>query len=113
MAELKAKGSCDFCGEACNADMRGAKAYDCADFAMALTGAMSYGAWAACPACAAFIDGERWDSLEERMTQMQCRRFGLAGELMLPTLRRMHTQQIQLFWQHRINAESDAATSVR
>jgi len=32
MAELKAQGVCDFCGEACNADMQGAKAYDCDDF---------------------------------------------------------------------------------
>jgi hypothetical protein len=37
MAELKAKGVCDFCGEECNADMQGAKAYDCADFTMPMT----------------------------------------------------------------------------
>jgi hypothetical protein len=40
MTELKANGTCDFCGEACNADMQGAKAYDCEDFPMALTGAI-------------------------------------------------------------------------
>jgi hypothetical protein len=37
MAELKTKGVCDFCGEACKADMRGAKAYHCADFPMQMT----------------------------------------------------------------------------
>jgi hypothetical protein len=102
MAELKAKGICDFCGEACNADMQGAKAYDCADFAMAMTGAMSHGAWAACPACAAFVGSESWDALEARMTAIQRRRFGFLAELMSPRLRLMHAQQIQLFRQHRI-----------
>ncbi len=102
MAELKAKGTCDFCGEACNADMRGAKAYDCADFPMAMTGAMSHGAWGACPACAAFVDSENWDALEARMTAIQRRRFGFLAELMSPRLRLMHAQQIQLFRQHRI-----------
>jgi hypothetical protein len=68
MAELKAKGVCDFCGEACNADMRGAKAYDCDDFPMPMTGAMSYGAWGACPACAELIDSEQWHALEDRTT---------------------------------------------
>jgi hypothetical protein len=108
MAELKAKGICDFCGETCNADMQGAKAYDCADFPMALTGAMSRGAWGACPACAALIDSEKWDALEGRMTEIQRRRFGFFAELMLPQLRRMHSQQVQLFRQHRIDLESHA-----
>ena len=66
MTELKAKGVCDFCGEACNADVRGAKAYDCAEFPMAMTGAMSHGAWGACPACAALVDGEKSDDLGKR-----------------------------------------------
>ena len=101
MTELKAYGTCDFCGEACNADMQGAKAYDCEDFPMALTGAMSYGAWGACPSCAAFVDDENWDALEKRMTAIRRRRFGFLAELMLPKLRRMHAQQIQLFRQHR------------
>jgi hypothetical protein len=101
MAELKSKGTCDFCGEACNSDMRGAKAYDCEDFAMAMTGAMSHGAWGACPICASFIDREDWDALEEHMTATQSRRFGLLAKLMLPQLRRMHEEQIQLFRQHR------------
>ncbi len=103
MAELKPKGTCDFCGEACNADMVGAKAYDCSDFPMAFTGAMSYGAWGACPACAQLVDGERWESLEERMTTVQRRRFCFVAEPMLRQLRRVHTQQIRLFRQHRIS----------
>jgi hypothetical protein len=101
MAELKAKGTCDFCGEACNSGMRGAKAYDCEDFAMAMTGAMSYGAWGACPTCAGFIDSEHGDALEKHMTAMHSRRFGFLAKLMLPKLRQMHAQQIQLFRQHR------------
>lgn len=107
MAELKAKGVCDFCGEACNAHMRGAKAYDCADFAMAMTGAMSHGAWAACPACAGFIDREQWHALKERMTEVHRQRFGFMAELMLPMLRQMHAQQVQLFRQHRIVTEAN------
>lgn len=103
MAELQANGVCDFCGEACNADMNGAKAYDCSDFPMALTGSMSYGAWGACPACSELIDGEQWGSLEQRMTNIQRRRFGFVAELMLTQLRRLHAQQIQLFRQHRID----------
>lgn len=101
MAELKAKGICDFCGEACNADMQGAKAYDCEDFSMALTGAMSYGAWGACPACAALIDSEHWHALEDRLTEVQSCRFGFLAETMLSRLREMHAQQIQLFREHR------------
>jgi len=101
MTELKPKGTCDFCGEACNADMVGTKAYDCSDFPMAFTGAMSYGAWGACPPCAQLIDGERWEMLEQRMTKVQRRRFGFVAELMLPQLRRLHAQQIELFRQHR------------
>jgi hypothetical protein len=101
MTELKANSTCDFCGEACNADMQGAKAYDCGDFPMALTGAMSYGAWGACPACAALIDSENWDALEKRMTAIQRHRFGCLAELILPKLLQMHMQQIQLFRQHR------------
>jgi hypothetical protein len=104
MAELQAKGVCDFCGEACNADMRGAKAYDCADFEMPMTGAMSHGAWGACSGCAALIDSEGWDSLKERMTETHSRRFGLVAEVLLPMLRQMYAQQIQLFRQHRIVA---------
>jgi hypothetical protein len=94
MAELKAKGICDFCGEACNADMQGAKAYDCADFAMAMTGVMSHGAWTACPACAGFIDREQWHALEDRMTEVHRQRFGFMADLMLPMLRQMHAQQV-------------------
>jgi len=105
MAELKAKGVCDFCGEECNADMRGAKAYDCADFPMAITGAMSHGAWGACPVCALLIDGERWHALEDRMTDIHRERFGLMAEMMLPMLRQMHAQQVRLFRRHRIVAE--------
>jgi hypothetical protein len=101
MTELKANGTCDFCGKACNADMQGAKAYDCGDFPMALTGAMSYGAWGACPACAAFIDSENWQALEKHMTAIQCHRFGFLAKLMLPKLRQMHAQQVVLFRQHR------------
>jgi hypothetical protein len=104
MAELKAKGVFDFCGAACNGDMPWAKAYDCGDFSMPMTGAMSYGAWGACPACAGLIDDECWDALEERMTAIQRRRFGFLAELRLPELRRMHTEQIQLFRQHRTKA---------
>jgi hypothetical protein len=111
MAELKAKGTCDFCGEACNADMQGAKAYDCEDFPTALTGAMSYGAWGACPSCAAFIDDESWDALEKRMTAIQCRHFGFLAKLILPRLRQMHKQQIQLFEQHRKALLSDEESS--
>jgi hypothetical protein len=108
MAQLKAKGICDFCGEACNADMQGAKAYDCADFQMALMGFMSHGAWGACPTCAALIDGERWNSLEGRMTEMYRRRFGLLGELMLTKLPWVPAQQVRLFRQHRIDSETHA-----
>lgn len=111
MAELKAKGTCDFCGEACNATMQGAKAYDCADFPMPLTGAMSYGAWGACPACALLIDVEDWDALEKRMTELHRRRFGFLAELMLPKLRQMHTRQLQLFRQHRTKAASGSETA--
>jgi hypothetical protein len=103
VTELKANGTCDFCGDACNADMQGAKAYDCEDFPMALTGAMSYGAWGAYPACAALIDSENWDALEKHMTAIQRHRFGFLAELMLPRLRQTHVQQIQLFRQHRIS----------
>jgi hypothetical protein len=109
MAELKTKGVCDFCGDACNTDMQGAKAYDCEDFPMAVTGAMSHGAWGACPSCAALVDGEKWDDLEKRMTAMQRRRFGFLAEPMLPMLRLMHAQQVQLFRQHRIVAEANEA----
>ena len=105
MAELKAKGFCDFCGEACNAGMRGAKAYDCDDFPMPMTGAMSYGACGACPACAELIDSEQWHALEDRMTEVHRQRFGFMAELMLPMLRQMHAQQVQLFRQHRIVTE--------
>ena len=101
MANLKPKGTCDFCGDACNADMPGAKAFDCEDFPMAMTGAMSHGAWGACPTCAGLVDHEDWDALEKHMTGMQVRRFGLIAKLQLPKLRRMHTQQIALFRQHR------------
>jgi hypothetical protein len=104
MAELKAEGTCDFCGEACNSDMRGAKAYDCEDFAVPTTGTMSYGAWGACPSCAGLIDGEDWDALEKRMTEAQRGRFGFLAEQRLPEMRLMHTQQIQLFRRHRIDA---------
>jgi hypothetical protein len=106
MTELKPNGTCDFCGEACNADMQGAKAYDCEDFPMALTEAMSYGAWGACPSCAAFVDDQNWDALEARMTEVHRRCFGLMTELMLPILRQMHAQQIALFRQHRIRIGS-------
>jgi hypothetical protein len=112
MTELKAEGTCDFCGEPCNADMQGAKAYDCEDFPMALTGAMSYGAWGACPSCAAFVDDENWDALEKRMTAIQRRRFGSLAEMMLPRLRRMHAQQIQLFRQHRLVASTNQAVGM-
>lgn len=101
MAELKVKGVCDFCREACNADMRGAKAYDCADFPMPMTGAMSHGAWGACPACAGFIDREQWYALEDQMTQVHRSRFGLMAEFMAGRLRKMYVEQIQLFRQHR------------
>lgn len=111
MTELKAKGVCDFCGEACNADMQGAKAYDCADFPMPMTAAMSYGAWGACPACATLIDGEQWSALQDRMTELCRRRFGFPAELMLPKLRQMHMQQLQLFRQHRVNAGADAVVA--
>ena len=107
MTELKTHGTCDFCGEACNANMRGAKAYDCEDFPMPMTGAMSYGAWGACPACAAFIDSEQWHALEDRMTEVHRRHFGFMAELMLPILRQMHVQQLALFRQHRISPTSD------
>lgn len=110
MTELKANGTCDFCGEACNADMPGAKAYDCEDFPMALTGTMSYGAWGACPSCAALIDSENWDALEKHMTAIQRRRFGSLAEMMSPRLRQMHMQQIQLFRQHRLVAPTDQTT---
>lgn len=109
MAELNAKGVCDFCGEACNADMRGAKAYDCADFSMPMTGAMSWSAWGACPLCAALIDSEQWQALEERMTQIHRHRFGLMAEFMAPRLRKMNDEQIRLFRQHRIVTEADEA----
>jgi hypothetical protein len=109
MAELKTRGVCDFCGEACNSDMRGAKAYDCADFAMPITGMVSHGAWGACAACAALIDSEQWNSLEERMTEIHSRRFGLVAEVNLPMLRQMHAQQIELFRRHRIVAVADEA----
>jgi hypothetical protein len=112
MAELNAKGVCDFCGGACNADTRGAKAYDCADFPMPMTGAMSLGAWGACPACALLVDGESWHALEGRMTDIHRGRFGLMAELMLPRLRKMNEEQIQLFRQHRIVTEADAAVVV-
>ncbi len=101
MAELKAKGTCDFCGEACNADMRGAKVYECGDFAIPMTGAMSHGAWAACPTCAGFIDRDNGDALEEHMTAMHRRRFGFLARLMMPKMQRLLKQQIQLFRQHR------------
>jgi len=85
--------------------MRGAKAYDCSDFPMPMTGAMSWGAWAACPICAGFIDREQWHTLEERMTQVHRRHIGLMAEIVLPMLRRMHAQQVRLFRRHRIVAE--------
>ena len=110
MAELKAKGICDFCGETCHADMRGAKAYDCEDFTMPMTGAMSYGAWGACPNCAEFIDREQWQALEDRMTAVHRRRFGFMAALMLPTLRQMHAQQVELFRRHHIVAEANDAS---
>jgi hypothetical protein len=110
MTELKANGTCGFCGEACNADMQGAKAYDCEDFPMALTGAMSYGAWGACPTCAALIDSENWDALEKHMTAIQRHRFGFLAELMLPRLRQTHVQQVELFRQHRTLAPEIAGT---
>jgi hypothetical protein len=112
MTELNANGTCDFCGEACNADMQGAKAYDCGDFPMALTGAMSYGAWGACPACSALIDSEHWHALADRMTQVHRRRFGFLAETMLPRLQQIHAQQIQLFRQHR-NVEDIAGNQRR
>jgi len=104
MAELKAQGVCDFCGEACNADMQGAKAYDCDDFPMPMTGAMSFGSWGACPACAELIDSEQWQALEDRMTNVHRQRFGFMAELKLPMLRQMHAQQVQLFRRHRVIA---------
>lgn len=110
MAELKAKGICDFCGEACNADMRGARAYDCADFPMPMTGAMSHGAWGACPDCAALIGSEEWESLEERMTEIHSRRFGFVAQPMLPMLQQMHAQQVQLFRRYRTVAASNDAS---
>lgn len=110
MADLREKGSCDFCGEACNAGMRDAKAYDCADFQMPMTGAMSYGAWGACPACALFIDGEQWHALQDRMTETHRRRFAFGAELMLPMVRQMHAQQVELFRRHRVLAAADRAT---
>jgi hypothetical protein len=117
MAELKAKGICDFCGEACNADMQGAKAYDCDDFPMPMTGAMSHGAWAACPACAGFIDREQWHALKERMTEVHRQRFGFMADLMLPMLRQMQSQQIELFRKHRVlapdYAERNSAIGLR
>jgi hypothetical protein len=109
MAELQAKGVCDFCGETCNANTRGAKAYDCEDFTMPMTGAMSHGAWGACPACALFIDAEQWHALHDRMTEIHSRRFGFVAEVLLPLLRQMYAQQIQLFRQHRIVAVTDEA----
>ena len=112
MAELKAKGVCDFCGEACNADMGGAKAYDCADCEMPM-GGTSIGAWAACPDCAALIDAEQWHALEDRMTEIHRHRFGLMAELMLPVLRQMHSQQIQLFRLHRLVAAERAKSETR
>jgi hypothetical protein len=112
MAELKANGTCDFCGETCNANMQGAKAYDCADFPMPMTGAMSWGAWGACPLCAVLIDSEQWQALEERMTQVHRRRFGLMAEFMAPRLRKMNEEQIQLFRQHWIVTEADEAVVV-
>jgi hypothetical protein len=101
MAELKAKGTCDFCGDACNADMDGAKAYDCEDFVMPVSGAMSTGAWGACPTCARIMDREDWRALEEQMTEMQRLRFGSLANAMLPQLQRLQAQQIRLFRQHR------------
>jgi len=101
MAELRAKGVCDFCGEACDADMRGARAYDCDDFPMPMTGAMSEGAWGACPTCAVLIDREEWGLLEERMMQIHSRRFVVLPPPMIPMLRQMQAQQIQLFRRHR------------
>lgn len=71
MPTLKPKGVCDFCPGACNADMRGAKAYDCTDFQMEGGHVTSQGAWAACPACAALVDAEKWDELVERMAAGQ------------------------------------------
>jgi hypothetical protein len=111
MTELKANGTCDFCGEACHADMQGAKAYDCEDFPMALTGAMSYGAWGAWPSCAAFVDDDNWDALAARMTAIQRRRLGSLAEMMLPRLRQTHVQQIQLFRQHRKTLLHDEESS--
>lgn len=113
MAELKAKGICDFCGEACNADMQGAKAYECEDFPMAVTGVMSYGAWGACPGCAPLIEGEKWKRLESRMTEMQSERLNRKlkwlgfrlGEDQLEQMRRMHAKQIGQFRHHRIGAD--------
>jgi hypothetical protein len=90
--------------------MRGAKAYDCADFPMAMTGAMSHGAWGACPACAGFIYREQWHALEDRMTQVHRSRFGVMEEFMAPRLRKMYVEQIQLFRQHRIVAQANEAT---
>jgi hypothetical protein len=113
MAELKAKGICDFCGEACNADMQGAKAYDCADFPME-SGVMSYGAWGACPDCAALIDGEEWTLLGDRMTETHAeglkRKLKWLGFLLtvnqLEQMRRMHAEQIGQFRHHRIGGPS-------
>jgi hypothetical protein len=105
MTELKAYGTCDFCGEACNADMPGATAYDCASFPMPMTGAMSYGAWGACPVCAGFIDSDQWHALEDRMTEVHRRRFGLMAELMPSILRQMHAEQVALFRRHRIRSK--------
>jgi hypothetical protein len=101
MAELKAIGFCDFCGEACNSGMPGAKAYDCADFEMPM-GGTSDGAWAACPACAESIDCEHWDALAERMTELSRLRWGMLAELMAPPLHDLDVQIGRLFRQHRI-----------
>jgi len=101
MAQLEATGLCDFCGEDCNAEMPGAKAYDCADFEMPM-GGKSGGAWAACPDCAARIECEQWDALAERMTTLSRQRWGMLADLMNPPLHDLDVRIVRLFRQHRI-----------
>ena len=106
MPTLKPKGVCDFCPGACNADMRGAKAYDCMDFRMS-SGFMSEGAWAACPACAALVDAAQWGPLIDRMTEGQVERFVSMGfrrtivNLMSPQMREACLHNVEGFRRYR------------
>lgn len=110
--ELKATGKCDFCPNECNAgafiytDEHGStqysKAYDCEDFILPATGLPSYGAWGACPHCAALIEAGNWDGLVERMASMYAERSPflpaqIAKAMMIPVF----SEQIRLFRQNR------------